>query len=137
MNQIKKYKTYVIVFFIVFLIGVLSLFKIYICPFYYITGIPCPLCGMTRALFSVLILNFKSSFYYHALWPLVVIFLPTYVLLKMFNVKINKKLENTVSIIIAILFLSYFLFRHITHSEIVEINFYNSLIYKIYLILFK
>lgn len=133
----KEYITYVIVFFIVLLGGILSYLEVYTCPFLYITGIPCPMCGMTRALFSVLHLDFESSFHFHALWPLVVIILPTYLLIKFKHIKINKRLENFLSIFIALLFLGYFIFRHATASPIVEIHFHNSLIYKIYSLLFQ
>ena len=133
----KEYITYVIVFFIVLIIGILSYLKIYICPFYYITGIPCPMCGMTRALFSLLELDFKSAFHYHALWPLVITVIPAYSFLVIKKIKINKKLETTVSITLALIFISYFIFRHIIGSEIVEVHFNKSLIYKIYFLLFK
>lgn len=39
-----------------------------------VTGIPCPGCGMTRALFSFLSLEFSKAFFYHPLFPLVLIF---------------------------------------------------------------
>ena len=132
----KEYITYVIVFFIVLFICILSYLNIYICPFLYVTGIPCPCCGMTRAFISLLDLDFKSSFHYHALWPIVLVILPTYFLLKIKKIKVNKKLETTLSIIIATLFLGYYIFRHIIGSEIVEIHFHDSLIYKIYRLFF-
>ncbi len=133
----KEYITYVIVFFIVLTFGILAYLDLYACPFYFITGIPCPMCGMTRAFFSVFKLDFKSSFYFHALWPVVMVVLPTYIFLIIKKIKINKKLENTISIIIACMFLGYYIFRHIIGSEIVEIHFHDSLIYKIYFLLFK
>ena len=131
-NQIKKYKTYVLVFFIAFFITTLSYLRIYICPFNFITGIPCPLCGMTRALFSAVRFNFSDAFYFHALWPIPVIVLPTYFLLKMNGIKINKKLENIVCIIIGLLFIVYYILRHIYSSPIVEIHTQDSFIYYIY-----
>ena len=137
MKPNKEYKTYVIVFFIVVLGGILSHLKLYACPFLFITGIPCPMCGMTRALFNALHLNFEKSFYYHALWPLVVTVLPTYLLMKFKHMRINKKLENYLSIFIALLFLGYYVFRHIIGSPIVEIHFHESLVYKIYSLLFQ
>lgn len=38
------------------------------CVFRTLTGIPCPGCGMTRALLAVLSLNFSDAFYYHPLF---------------------------------------------------------------------
>ena len=53
------------------LAGVLLLLVIglggYYCPFKLITGIPCPGCGMTHALFSLLHLDIRQSLMQHAL----------------------------------------------------------------------
>lgn len=38
------------------------------CFFRYITGVPCPGCGMTRAHLAVLRLDFQEAFFYHPLW---------------------------------------------------------------------
>lgn len=32
------------------------------------TGIKCPTCGLTRAIYSIIIGDFKTAFYYHALF---------------------------------------------------------------------
>ena len=43
------------------------------CPILYVLGIPCPTCGVSRALFAFIMLDFKKYFYYHPLAiPLVV-----------------------------------------------------------------
>ena len=42
------------------------------CPLLLLTGLQCPLCGMTRAAASLLRLDFAAAFSYHALWPLAV-----------------------------------------------------------------
>ena len=42
------------------------------CPLLLLTGLQCPLCGMTRAAASLLRLDFAAAFAYHALWPLAV-----------------------------------------------------------------
>ncbi len=136
-KKTKKYKTYVLVFFIMFILLILALKQLLVCPQNYILGIPCPLCGISRSLLSVLNLDFKSAFYYHALWPIVLLFVPLYGYLKINNIKVNKRLENTICIVIGIIFLTYFIIRHINGSPIVEIHFYDSLVYKIYSLLFK
>lgn len=41
-----------------------------ICPVKTIFGIPCPGCGMTRALIFAARGNFERAFYYHPLFPL-------------------------------------------------------------------
>ena len=46
------------------------------CVFLTITGIPCPGCGMTRAILSVLQLRFVEAFSYHAMfWSLPFLYL--------------------------------------------------------------
>ena len=42
------------------------------CPIHKLTGLPCPGCGMSRALFSLVRLDFAGAWYYHPL----VFFLP-------------------------------------------------------------
>lgn len=47
------------------------------CPIRYMTGIPCPGCGMTRAVVSLLQLQFNEAFRYHPMiyvLPILVIF---------------------------------------------------------------
>lgn len=50
------------------------------CTFHSLTGLPCLTCGSTRALFSLLSLNFTQAFYYNPLctlfWLLWLIFVP-------------------------------------------------------------
>jgi hypothetical protein len=38
-----------------------------LCPFRYLTGLPCPGCGLTRGLSSLLHLHFARAFDYHPL----------------------------------------------------------------------
>lgn len=51
------------------------------CPFALITGLPCPGCGITRAIYCVIKLDFLSAFNYH---PLVFI-LPFIVIICIFK----------------------------------------------------
>lgn len=44
-----------------------------ICIFKVYTGLPCPGCGMTRAFMAVFHLDFHTAFFWHPLWPLVLI----------------------------------------------------------------
>lgn len=41
-----------------------------LCPARTLLGIPCPGCGMSRAVCAVLSLDFSAAFAYHPLWPL-------------------------------------------------------------------
>ncbi len=50
------------------------------CPIRFFTGISCPGCGMTRAYFSLLRLDFIAAFRYHPLFPLPPVLLLFYIL---------------------------------------------------------
>lgn len=45
--------------------GIFLLSVFYQCPFYTLSGIPCAGCGMTRAFFALIRLDFASAFYWH------------------------------------------------------------------------
>ena len=66
-------------------IFVLTAFEIR-CPLYYLLGVRCPTCGVTRALLSLFNLDVEGYFYYHPLAiPLVVS------VLLMLHIKILKR----------------------------------------------
>jgi len=61
------------------------------CPFYILTGLHCPGCGITRCILSILKLDFYAAFRYN---PLVFILLPfifVYVIYKIYTWLFNKK----------------------------------------------
>jgi len=41
-----------------------------LCGFYWLTGRPCPLCGLTRSLCALAKLHWSEAFHFHALSPL-------------------------------------------------------------------
>lgn len=54
---------------------IIALFCFYRCPFLFLWGIPCPGCGMTRAFLALLHLDFAAAFYYHPLFPVVILYI--------------------------------------------------------------
>ena len=68
----------------------LAAFGIYRCPLDFIFGIPCPMCGMTRAFISLFKLDVASAFYYHPLWPLLIVSVVVYILHYFEVIKISK-----------------------------------------------
>lgn len=50
--------------------GLGALLVLFGCPLYRFTGLPCPLCGMTRAWLAALRLDFSAAFFFHPLFPL-------------------------------------------------------------------
>ena len=69
-----KYKLFITL--IVFIFAFILYISPLSCPFLSLTGIPCLGCGMTRALISVLRLDFKSAFSYHFMfWSIPILYL--------------------------------------------------------------
>ena len=103
----KKYlnqkKLYLLLCIIIALL--LSFFDIG-CPFYYFLHIPCPTCGVTRALLALLRLDFKAYFNYNAMaLGLLIAFF-------MLVIPSNKnKWVNGIAISILILNFIYYFFR--------------------------
>ena len=46
-----------------------------LCGFHWLTGLDCPLCGLTRALCSLMKTDWEAAVRFHALSPLVLVFL--------------------------------------------------------------
>ena len=78
------------------------------CPIYFFTGISCPGCGMTRALFSLLKLDFGMALYYHPLIYFCIAFIPT---LAFVHIKKKQNAKKILTIIFIIAFISVYLCR--------------------------
>ena len=85
-------------------------------------GIPCPFCGMTRAFLCVLKGDLIEAFYFHPLWPLVIVAGIIFILVKIKVLKLSGKAVNILAFIAAFLFLLCFILRHVYHSPIVQID---------------
>ena len=89
------------VFVILILCGVVS------CPFYRLTGLKCPGCGITRMFLSLARMDFKTAFFYN---PVIFCLLPVWtvcVFVKLVLQKYSKAFENIVvygSIVILLVF---------------------------------
>lgn len=129
----KSKKQILIIIISLFILILLSLLGLYRCPFRYIFGIPCPLCGMTRAFISLLKLDIGKAFYYHAFWPVIVVLFILYFIFLFKNIKINKKMVFVLDII-GILNLAYYFYRLFFLPGVLHIDFENSILYKILLI---
>ena len=110
---IKKHIFYI--FLLLVLLITMSYFKVP-CFFRFFTGFPCPSCGMTRAFFSLIKLNFRDSFYYHPLLipALITAFIAIHVDVTKFN--FNKKFFNIYFWTFIIIFFAVYIFRIITNS---------------------
>ena len=98
------------------------------CPFDLFLGIPCPLCGITRAFLALSRGEIASSFYYHPLWPLIALSLLLWILKTANVIRPSKKTADTVCIILAFLLLACRIIRHLQGSPVTEIHFESSLL---------
>ncbi|MCR4720549.1 MAG: DUF2752 domain-containing protein [Lachnospiraceae bacterium] len=82
------------------------------CPIKYVTGVSCPGCGMTRAMWSLLHFDFAQAFYYHPMWPLPILWLAAFI----FRWKLGK-VYKWIVIAFAVAFLVTYIIRMFTGPE--------------------
>jgi len=104
---------------IITLIGIGAILYLWHCPFRFLLGISCPGCGMKSALLALLRLDFSAAFYYHPLWPLVVLVVVYYglVLLKIYKLTPGKQRAYFVAIMI--LFIGFYLYRLLVAEAVI------------------
>lgn len=79
----------------ILIVSVMLLYRYLSCPIRFFSGIPCPGCGMTRAVIAALKFNFREAYQYH---PLIII-MP---LMGLWCVKSSKLSRKTNYIIIGV-----------------------------------
>ena len=127
----QKLKKQILTF---FLIGIIML-VFYKCPYDFLLGLSCPGCGMTRAFLSLARFDIQSAFYYHPLFPVVILFVG-YLILEHFHLFTLTDKHKRIGIwIICILFIAVYFIRLFGESEIVTFSFGESLLYKIIMLL--
>lgn len=106
-----KYKFIILLLIIICSVTYLKL-DVYIpCLFHLITKLYCPGCGMTRALKSLLNLEFYQAFRYNSLIILMPVILINYYVLK------NMKLSRIINIFLLIIVLTYGILRNIEYFD--------------------
>ena len=78
------------------------------CPISFFTGISCPGCGMTRALFSLLQLDFGMALYYHPLIYFCIVMIPA---IAVVHIKKKPLAKKILLIVFAIVFIAVYLYR--------------------------
>ena len=122
-RQIIPVAAAVIILFILVISGV------YRCPLNFFFGIPCPLCGFTRALKAVMHGDIASSFYYHPLWPVIILYCAFCLLSRIKLIHPSGKLMNVFGYLLCVLLIACFILRHINGSPVVRIHFESSFIF--------
>lgn len=96
------------------------------CPILYLTGIPCPLCGITRALVNAWRRNYLFAKYLHPLYPMVYV---SFVIIY-FKSRINLKIYRAVILMIALMFVLVYLYRLIKGDPVIFIDLEKGQLYK-------
>ena len=127
----KKIKYLIFIFFLLIIFFILSEVGIYKCTLRALLGIPCPMCGITRAFKTFLQGKFMLSFYYHPLWPLFAVSILLYILYYLGLIKVSDNVFNMYCFCFFGLLIICFIIRHILHSPIVQIEPDSSIIMKV------
>lgn len=98
---------------LLFVMGAVFILFFYKCPFRYIWGVPCPGCGMTRALYALLRLRFIEAWNYH---PLVYLVFPAVIIMMLR--------------ITAIIFIAVYIMRICAGDGILYINLSEGLVWR-------
>ena len=114
-EKLKKPEVWIPIAVILVLLILMAL-RIYKCPLVAIAGIPCPLCGTTRAIKSVLRGDIEASFQHHPLWPMSVVTVVGIVLHEIGVLKLPKWLRNTLLGIVIVALLVCYVWRWVTHT---------------------
>lgn len=118
-------------FIISFYILIIYLFLSYLhvgCPIRFFTGISCPGCGMTRAIFELLHFDLKTALYYHPLFFIT----PFMYFFFLFEAYFNPTLNKIIWAITIILFITVYIIRlFILHNDVVTIDIYQGIMIKL------
>lgn len=109
------------------------IFKLRLCPINYITGFPCPACGITRSFFMLLKGKFSESLIFHP-FALIVLIYAFYFIIGRYFINISYKNLEKVFVVIGILMIIFYVIRMIyffPSNEPIAYN-YNSFFYYIY-----
>ncbi len=127
MNKQKLIKTI-----IQLVVVILIIFLLYHCPFSFFLGISCPGCGMTRAFLSLFRFDFAQAFYYHPLFPLVIVLVLLYCLYRLHWISLSKKVITIIEAVALFAFFFTYMLRLLLHSPVVAWDFEQSVIAKLF-----
>ena len=97
-------------------LGLLMAIRLYKCPLVAVAGIPCPMCGTTRAFKAALRGDIETAFHHHPLWPMTIVTVVGIVLHEMGVMKLPNWLKNTLLGIVIAAYLVCYVWRWISHT---------------------
>ncbi len=109
------------------------LFYFYRCPMEYFLGIPCPGCGMSRALLAFVHLDFIKAFYFHPLFWLVPAAAVLWILDRLHIFIFSKKIRQRLLLWTGILFLLVYAIRLLFGSPVTHPHFRQSVLGHLFL----
>lgn len=113
----KRWQNVTAIFIIAVFYLILELVFGITCPILFLTGISCAGCGMSRAWFCVLRMDFAEAFRYHPLFWM----LPVGAILFLFWDKISKKMRKILLISGCMLFLAVYICRMFDAADTVVV----------------
>ncbi len=103
------------------------------CPIRFVTGIPCPGCGLSRAYLALLKLDFAGAFHYHPLfWAVPLLF--------GLCLRYGRKKEMAAGIaatVVGAAFIGVYLYRLSTGDPAVAVDIRSGLIYRMFRTVFR
>lgn len=107
---------------------IMNIFKLESCPIKLLIGLPCPGCGMTRAILCLLKLDFKGSFRYNALW-LILLFIVVVAILKKYGIFKKLYYSRVFWMVIGATILTYYILRliYVYPNEPMDYYYFNLL----------
>lgn len=97
------------------------------CPIRYVTGIPCPGCGLSRAYIALLHLNIREAFSYHPMfWAIPVLFLAC-----LRYERTRGAWAMALIILLGLGFIVLYVYRISTGDPAVAVDIHSGLIYRV------
>lgn len=113
-KYIKNFSGEIVLVCGLFLVIVIHILLFNGCPIKFFTGVSCAGCGMSRATFALLHLNFKEAFALHPLVLCPPIFIITYILSKF---GLPRRVSKVIYTVIIILFIAVYIYRMLDPSD--------------------
>lgn len=103
------------------------------CPIRFVTGIPCPGCGLSRAYLALLELDFAGAFRYHPLfWAVPLLFG-----LCLWYGRKKERAAGIAAAVVGAAFLGVYLYRLSTGDPAVAVDIRSGLIYRMFSAVFR